>query len=173
MADWLLVVAKAVHIIALSLWVAGLVALALLMMRYRPNLPESRFIRFRKLTHYGYVRFLGPVAVVAIGAGTLLVLLIGGGGPWLFLKLLLVSALACVHAYIGHMIVQTATTGGSVRLPPAQPMLVLVCLLALAIVSVVLVKPSLRVAWPDWLLQPQERALPSLPVLSSPRAVPI
>ena len=157
---WLLVVAKSLHIAALCLWLAGLVILPLLFLRYRPNLPEREFIRFRKLTHYGYVRFLSPVAVVAVGAGTALVLLYGAPGPWLVAKLALVCALTCVHAFVGHMIVRTAESGGTVRLPPAPWVLGAVGALALAILWLVLAKPALPVAWPAWLLEPQSRPLP-------------
>lgn len=162
-----IVAAKALHIAALSLWLAGLAMLPLLFLRYRPNLPEREFVRFRKLTHYGYVRFLSPVAVVAVAAGIVLVLGHGIPGPWLLVKLALVCALACVHAFIGHMIVQTAETGGAVRLPPPWLLLVLVGVLATAIVWVVLAKPAITIDWPAWLTEPQSRPLPL------PREVPI
>lgn len=167
MLAWWTVVAKALHIAALSLWLAALVALPLLFLRYRPNLPQAEFVRFRKLTHYGYVRFASPAAVVAVVAGTALVLLRGTPDPWLLAKLALVCALACLHAGIGHMIVRSGESGGTARLPPPWLLLAAVALLALAIAWLVLAKPAVAPAWPAWLLQPQSRPLPSI------RTVPI
>ncbi|WP_193746702.1 hypothetical protein [Blastomonas sp. AAP53] len=121
---------------------------------------DTAYIRFRQLTHYSYIRFLTPAAVIAVGTGIVLILLRGIFEPWLFAKLALVSLLAMLHAYVGHMIVLTAETRGSVRLP--SPLMVLgpVLLVLTGILVLVLAKPVVTVEWPQWMTEPQSFSLP-------------
>lgn len=161
------VVMKVVHIAALCLWLAGLIILPLLFRAYRPGLGHENFRRFRKLTHYGYIRFLTPAAVVAVAAGIALILLRGIFEPWLIIKLFLVSGLAMAHAYIGHMIVLTAETAGAVRLPSPVWPLAAVLALSFAILFVVLAKPDIAAAFPHWMMQPQSLDLPDFAGVSS------
>lgn len=157
---WTTVVFKALHISTIALWAVGLMVLPLLFRSYRPQLSDPAYVRFRQLTHYTYIRFLTPSAVIAVGTGIVLILLRGIFEPWLFAKLALVSLLAMLHAYIGHMIVQTAETRGRVRLP--SPLFVLwpVLLVLAGILVLVLAKPVVAFAWPQWMIEPQSWSLP-------------
>jgi len=157
---WLTLIFKALHISAIALWAVGLIMLPLLFRRYRPGLSDAAYARFRKLTHHSYVRFLTPVAVVAVGTGIVLILMRGIFEPWLYAKLALVSLLAVLHAYIGHMIVQTAETRGTVRLPSPYLVLAPVLLVLVGILVLVLAKPVLALDWPQWMTQPQSWSLP-------------
>lgn len=155
---------KVLHIAALCVWVAGLIILAIIMRTYRPGMSGEPFVRFRKLTHYGYIRLVTPAAVIAIAAGIALILLRWIFDPWLLIKLVLVCGLAILHGFIGHMIVLTATTAGQVRLAP--PMLVTGGVLALAgaIFWVVLAKPDVNANLPQWMTEPQNLPKPGPPV---------
>lgn len=152
---------KLLHIGAVCLWVAGLILLSLLFRAYRPNMRQDAFNRFRKLTHYGYVRFLTPAAVIAVGAGIALILLRGNFEPWLMVKLSLVCGLVIAHAYIGHLIVLTAVTAGHTRLYSPLWVLGAVLLLSLAILAVVLAKPVIAIPFPDWMLEPRSMEFPT------------
>lgn len=163
--EWFTPVFKALHISAIALWAVGLMMLPLLFRAYRPQMSDTGYIRFRQLTHYSYIRFLTPSAVIAVGTGIVLIALRGIFEPWLFAKLALVSLLAVLHAYVGHMIVQTAETRGRVQLPPPVVVLAPVMLVLAGILVLVLAKPPLAVDWPKWMTEPQS--------LSIPRWVPI
>jgi protoporphyrinogen IX oxidase len=163
--EWFTPVFKALHISTIALWAVGLIMLPLLFRGYRPQMSDTAYIRFRQLTHYSYIRFLTPSAVLAVATGIVLILLRGIFEPWLLAKLGLVSLLAVLHAYVGHMIVQTAETRGRVQLPSPMVVLAPVLLVLSGILVLVLAKPPLAVEWPSWMTEPQS--------LSVPRWVPI
>lgn len=160
MSDWFTPIFKALHISTIALWAVGLVMLPLLFRRYRPQLSDAAFTRFRVLTHFSYIAFLTPAAVVAVGTGIVLILLRGIFEPWLYAKLVLVSFLAMLHAYIGHMIVLTAETRGSVRLPPPLLVLAPILMVLSGILVVVLAKPTFAIDWPEWMTTPHSVSLP-------------
>lgn len=171
---------KLLHIAALCVWVAGLVILAILMRTYRPGMSGQPFVRFRKLTHYGYIRLVTPAAVIAIGAGIALILLRWIFEPWLLIKLILVCGLAILHGFVGHMIAMTAKTAGEAKLaPPIWVMAGVLCVSA-AIFLIVLSKPDVNADLPQWMTEPQSFPIPGPPrgglVQSEPlpgRMVPI
>jgi len=64
---------KSVHIIALAVWCAGLLALPLLLQVYgrREEIrTQAGFSEFRLLMHAAYTRIVTPAAVITIAAGT-------------------------------------------------------------------------------------------------------
>ena len=98
---------KAIHIAAMLCWCAGLVALPLLLMSYGHARRQVRYSEFRLLTHYGYVAFATPAAVIAVVAGTALIFAAGVFDLWLIAKLAFVSFMALAHAWLGHLIEQS------------------------------------------------------------------
>jgi protoporphyrinogen IX oxidase len=153
---------KVIHIGALCLWVAGLVTLAMIFRTYRPDLPEQAFVRFRKLSHYGYIAFVTPAAVVAVGAGIALILLRWIFDPWLLIKLLLVCGLVVSHAYVGHMISTTASSAGKAEIASPWWILGSTAALSVAIFWLVLDKPDVALNLPEWLIEPRQRPWPNL-----------
>lgn len=146
---------KFLHLAALCLWCAALVALPLLLRR-APG--PQQFVRFRRLTHYGYVGFATPAALVSIAAGTGLMFAARVFDPWFLLKLALVAALVLTHVWLGHLIQTAGEKGRPARPRAAAVALVLALPLMALILVVVLAKPDLPAseAWlPDWLLRPQ------------------
>jgi protoporphyrinogen IX oxidase len=157
---------KALHIAALVVWCAGLIALPLILSAYGRGsriTTQAGYSEFRVLSHHSYTMVITPAAVIAIGAGTALIFLEQVNDPWLMAKLGAVAGMVLLHAWMGHMISQAGDEGGSYRLPP--PLLALaggVPLMAL-VLWLVLAKPDLaplldRV--PEWLRQPLGRELP-------------
>ena len=88
---------KAIHIMALLLWTAGLLSLPLMLARHEEGEHQFRYARIRKFTHYSYTRLVTPAAVIAIAAGTPLIFLRGMFVPWLFAKLALVAMLVAAR----------------------------------------------------------------------------
>lgn len=161
---------KFVHIAAIAVWCAGLVALPVIMQIYgRPEAMRSqaRYAEFRLLAHRGYTRMVTPAAVVAIAAGSVLVILLRLVDPWMLAKLAAVSGMVLVHAWLGHLVAQSgdhaAELGAGWRMPPPVIALVLGPPLMAAVLWLVLAKPDLSGLieyLPEMLREPQGRPLP-------------
>jgi putative membrane protein len=152
---------KALHVIALALWVGGLFGLPVMLARHDAAIGQADYARIRLASHIGYVWVITPAAVTAIVAGTWLIFLREVFVPWMFAKLVFVALLIGFHAWVGHHIVKVGETDG--RHEPPGPRLPLLILLVpvLAILTLVLLKPDLgEIPLPDWLTEPRNRQLP-------------
>ncbi|WP_207101317.1 CopD family protein [Paracoccus shandongensis] len=152
---------KALHVIALALWVGGLFGLPVMLSRHDPAIGQADFTRIRLASHISYVWVVTPAAVTAIVAGTWLIFLREVFVPWMFAKLVFVALLIGFHAWIGHHIVQVGESDGHHRTPrPLVPLLVLL-VPVLAVLVLVLLKPPLGgIPIPGWLAEPLGRQLP-------------
>lgn len=157
---------KFLHVSALTVWCAGLIALPILLHFYgRGDTRHTQlgFERLRHLTHYSYTGILGPSAVIAISAGTALIFLIELVDTWLLIKLIFVAGMALVHAWLGHLTSQLGHSAGKIRIPPPLIALVAVVPMMLAVLFLVLAKPDLAPLLerlPLFLRVPQGRELP-------------
>ena len=158
---------KALHIIGLVVWCAGLIALPIIIQAYGRTAnvrTQAGYSEFRLLTHRGYVELVTPAAVIAVGAGTALIFLEGVREPWMMAKLAAVAGMAICHAWIGHMVSMTGEHNGAYRLPTPVPVLFGAVGLMGVVLWLVLAKPDLApltTYLPVWLLQPLGRELPS------------
>lgn len=152
---------KALHLGFLSIWVAGLFALPRMLARHDRAVVQAEFAQIRRATHYGYVWIVTPAAVAAIASGTTLVFLRDVFTVWIFAKVVLVTGLVAMHAWIGHTIIEVAETAG--RHEPPEPLVptILIFGLVVGILVLVLAKPDLQaVPMPSWLMTPLGRHLP-------------
>lgn len=152
---------KALHVGFMAVWIAGLAALPAMLARHDRAIGQGDFGRIRRATHYGYIWFLTPAAVLTVATGTTLIFLRDVFTGWMFVKLVGVAGLVTVHAWVGHTIVAVAETEG--RHEPPGPFLptVILCVLAIAVLTLVLAKPELdELPVPAWLAQPLGRDLP-------------
>jgi uncharacterized membrane protein len=152
---------KALHILGILVWSGGLFALPIMLAWHDPAIGQADYRRIRRATHYTYTLAVTPAAVLAVIAGTWLILLRGVYEPWLWLKLGCVALLVAFHRWVGHTVVAVAETAGTHRPPaPGLPSTVLI-LTILAILVLVLGKPDLgAVEGPGWLSRPLGRQLP-------------
>lgn len=158
----MIAIVKFLHIAALLCWCAALIALPLVLNHYRGVRIQSQFTEFRLITHFGYIAFASPAAVITIGAGTALIFLADLTDVWLMIKLIFVAGLTLSHAWIGHMILRTGETEGRYQMP--NPLIALAFALSqmAVIFLLVLAKPDL--GWladliPARLLDPQGGSL--------------
>lgn len=157
---------KAIHIIALVIWCAGLVLLPLLIQRYgrRAEIREQAgYAEFRWLTHRAYIAIVTPAAVVAVTAGTFLIFMVPVLDAWMLAKLVAVAGMVLVHAWLGHLIVQAGEGRGAYRLPPAALALLAVVPLIGVVLWLVLAKPvpdTLIALFPEVLTTPRNQPLP-------------
>ena len=152
---------KALHLGVLSLWIAGLIALPTMLARHDRAIVQSEFSAIRRATHFGFVWFVTPAAVIAIASGTALVFMRDIFSGWIFAKFVLVAGLVAVHAWVGHTIIAVAETEGQYEPPDAFLATFLTVILVIGVLFLVLAKPELNeLPFPQWLLQPLGRPLP-------------
>ncbi|HEY8213008.1 MAG TPA: CopD family protein [Methylocystis sp.] len=153
----------AFHILTLSLWCAGLIALPLMLSRHDPAISQTDYARIRRYTHFAYTLGVTPAAVLAVVSGLALVFLRDAFTPWMFLKLVFVAALVLTHGWVGHTVTLMEETHGLHRPPhPALPAMA-TFIPIFAILFLVLDKPDLsEFRFPQWLSQPQGGQLPFL-----------
>ena len=151
---------KALHIAALALWCAGLIGLPLMLSKHEIGEGQANYSQLRLLTHRTYSYFVTPAAIVAITAGTALIFLGGVFTLWMFVKLLVVGVLVSLHAWVGHLVVLMSERRGSYAPRSAILILVPIAFAMLAILFLVLGKPTLENFAPAWLSEPLGYELP-------------
>jgi len=164
----MIAIVKSLHIAGLCIWCAGLLILPLLLHLYgqREDIrTQAGYSEFRLLVHASYNKIVTPAALIAIASGTLLIFLAGVTDAWLMVKLAVVAGMVLLHAWMGHLVVQTAEGKGSYRMPEPLIALPLAILLMAGVLVLVLAKPDLEPLnrfLPGVLLSPQGRPLPSI-----------
>lgn len=152
---------KALHLGFVAVWVAGLFALPRMLARHDRAIVQAEFAQIRRATHYGYVWLVTPAAIFAIVTGAALIFMRDVFTVWIFAKLVLVTGLVAMHAWVGHTIIAVAETEGQHEPPePLLPTMVVFALVA-AVLFLVLSKPELEeISMPAWLTEPMGRQLP-------------
>lgn len=132
------------HIVALSVWCAGLLYLpGLLSLEARHNDP-SEHSRLRVLIRFTYVGITSPAAVLAVITGASLVYAGTAQGTWLAAKLTAVTAMALFHWYCGHMLSVLGHESHDRRPKQMNPWVAVVpAALILVVLWLVLAKPTL------------------------------
>jgi protoporphyrinogen IX oxidase len=146
---------KAVHIAALAIWCAGLLALpSLLAQRGRLGDRESVY-RLHRLTRALFINVTSPAAFVAVLAGTVLIFLREAFTPWMMLKLAAVGALVVLHVRVGYLILHLFDPGGRyARWRQALTTGATIAVIS-AILWLVLAKPRFDLGrLPEWLRKP-------------------
>lgn len=151
---------KAVHIAALVIWCAGLLALPLMLSKHEIGETQSNYGRLRLLTHVTYSYIVTPCAVVAITAGTALIFLRGVFVPWMFAKLVAVGLLVALHTRIGHIVLLMSERRGSYQPRSSAWMVAGSIATIVAVLALVLGKPIIPGFAPDWLATPRNAQLP-------------
>ncbi|MBS1301779.1 CopD family protein [Loktanella sp. SALINAS62] len=152
---------KALHIGMLLLWCSGLFALPLMLARHDPVIGQTDYARIRRATHFAYLFFITPAAVLAIASGTALVFLREVYVTWMFAKLVFVATMVTFHVWIGYVLVAVAEQGGTHSAPAPTAPLVLLLVAVLCVLTLVLAKPDLDdIPLPGWLTEPRGHQMP-------------
>ena len=93
---------KALHIIFVTSWFAGLFYLPRLFVNHAMATDAATLERLSLMEHKLF-RFMLPLAVLALVFGLWLWLVYGISGGWLHAKLLLVAGLIAYHVYCGKL----------------------------------------------------------------------
>jgi putative membrane protein len=94
---------KALHIVFMVTWFAGLFYLPRLFVYHTMSEDAASRERFRVMERKLYYGIMTPGAVLTIVFGTWLWLGYGRGGGWLMVKLALVAVLIGYHLYCGKL----------------------------------------------------------------------
>jgi len=140
-----LVLLKALHIGAISIWTACLIGLPFLL-HLRNGKREDELFDLHRFTRKLYVAVMSPAAFVAIVSGTVLVLVQQTFEVWFTLKLLLVMILAGIHLFSGSRILKLFEPGRRYPAWRAAAVTTLAAGVSAAIVIVVLAKPELAMS---------------------------
>ena len=102
---------KFLHITAIAIWSAGLIALPGLYMR-RALVPNDQALHaLQRLVRYLYVVIISPSAFIAIGSGTALIFVRETFESWFSLKLFFVGTMAFIHVLTGLVIIRLFNKG--------------------------------------------------------------
>jgi protoporphyrinogen IX oxidase len=152
MTVWLV---KLVHIAAISIWAAGLLALPFVLMQ-RTGLAGRDLARFHRMVHFLHVVVMSPAAYIAVGSGIALIFLRETFVGWFSAKLLFVGLLVGMHVLAGRAAL--AVFDGEYRIGPLIGFSLTAGSLGavLSILALVLVKPELGVEGLGDLFRPGE-----------------
>lgn len=165
---------KFLHIAGISVWVAGLLYLAALLLSHRHVRDQQDFARVRMGSRFAYMGLVSPAAFVAVGAGGALLFVSDALHPWMFVKLAAVGVLVGAHMQYGFVLTHLAdeeVKGPTLRI---KAIAWAVAISASTILVLVLAKPLIPVDFiPDWLTEPGLLQHPASPMASPPPAPPL
>jgi putative membrane protein len=151
MTAWL----KAVHIVALMVWCAGLLVLPSLYLQRNRLTDRESLDNLHRLTRALFINVTSPAAFVTVTAGAALIFVRDVFTVWMMLKLAAVGALVMLHVRMGYLILHLFDPAG--RYPRWRQVSATTATLGaiLAILVLVLAKPQIGVAsLPQWMREP-------------------
>ena len=134
---------KFVHIATIAVWSGGLIVLPYLLLQRQSVAVGPELDRLHRVTRFVYVAMTSPAAFVAIGSGTALIFLQGTFTEWFTLKLLLVGAMVMLHVVTGSLTARVFAPDGRVWSWSCVAQTASYLLLVVAILWVVLAKPTI------------------------------
>lgn len=146
---------KAIHISALVIWCAGIVAIPALF-AMRPTVSSKPELwNLQRLVRETYRMIISPAAFVAVVSGTALVFMREVFTAWFAAKLLAVGLLTILHIRYGYVILKLFKDGSDYGAWRKWASIVSGIVIMSAILWLVLAKPPLDTAvFPSWLLEP-------------------
>ena len=100
-----MLIVKALHIIFMVTWFAGLFYLPRLFVYHAMTTDEAGDVRFKIMERKLFWGIMTPGAILTVASGLWLWLGFGFSGAWLHAKLLLVLSLIAYHAYCGKLMI--------------------------------------------------------------------
>ncbi|ABD04870.1 putative membrane protein [Rhodopseudomonas palustris HaA2] len=150
MIAWL----KAIHILALIVWCAGLLVLPGLFAQ-RSRLGRGPAVELNRFTRTLFIAVTSPAAFVAVVAGTTLLFMREVFTTWMMLKLLAVGLLVIIHMRAGYLILSVFEPEGYYA-PWRRWVMTVVTVAVIGVILVLILdKPAIETAaFPPWMRQP-------------------
>lgn len=139
MTDYL----KFVHLGAIAIWSAGLIALPFLFWQRRALEIGPDLDRLHRITRLVYVELASPAAFVAIGSGTALIFLQATFAEWFSLKMVLVGIMSMLHVLGGLVLVRLFLPTGKFNRRSYVALMSAYMVVVAAILWIVLAKPHI------------------------------
>jgi len=137
---WLL----ALHMMALLFWAAGLLYLPLLLVA--SGAQQTELVKVKRphdsVARFVFTHIATPAALLAILSGTAVFLVNDTVEFWLILKLTAVTALVICHVLAGLLVLHAEDTEAAPLMRTYRFFGVVLCLVMVAIVWIVLAKPT-------------------------------
>ena len=102
---------KIIHIAAISVWMAGLLALPGLYVQRVHVADKDALYRLQRMVRFAYLKLVSPAAFLAIASGTGLIFARDVFVPWMSAKLALVGVLVVLHTLTGLIILRLFQEG--------------------------------------------------------------
>lgn len=132
---------KFVHLAAIAIWSAGLVALPFLFWQRRTLTVGPDLDQLHRIARLVYVELTSPAAFIAIASGTALIFLQATFVEWFSLKMLLVGAMAMLHVAAGLVLLHLFSPEGHFGRLSCVALTSAYVVVIVAILWVVLAKP--------------------------------
>ncbi|HEU6442403.1 MAG TPA: CopD family protein [Microvirga sp.] len=151
MTSWL----KAVHIVSLVIWCAGLLVLPGLYAQKARVKDKEALYHLQRFTRFAYTSIISPSAFIAVGTGMSLIFVREVFTVWMAMKLAAVGVLVLLHVYAGHVVVRVFRPEGRFSRWRGHAAAIATLATISAILWLVLAKPLLDVtALPEWMRRP-------------------
>ncbi|MBA4209768.1 MAG: hypothetical protein C0454_09590 [Parvibaculum sp.] len=137
---------KIIHILSVSIWMAGLVSLPGLYVQRAHVADHDALYRLQRMVRFSYVVFVSPAAFAAVASGIGLIFARETFTPWMSAKLVLVGALVVVHTLTGLVIIRLFEEGQIYPVWRFIGATVFALLLILGVLYFVLAKPDFEFA---------------------------
>lgn len=136
------VIFKFLHVGAIALWSAGLIALPFVYVQRRGK-KGNDLHSLHNFTRHFYIAVISPAAFVAIGSGTVLIFIEGTFVAWFSFKMLLVATMAIIHIFSGLVILRLFEAKGRYPLWRGVAVTSFTSLVVAGILALVLAKPDI------------------------------
>lgn len=161
---------KFLHIAAIAIWAGGLVSLPGLYVQRAYVEDKDSLYRLQMIVRFAYVAVISPAAFIAVASGIMLIFGQQTFAGWFSLKLFFVALLAVLHVLTGLVIIRLFREGEIYPVWRFVMTTVLTCGVVLAILFVVLAKPTIHALIIEDLFKPG--GLRDLVQSISPWAIP-
>lgn len=142
---------KFIHIIAISIWAAGLVSLPGFYIQRTHVRNDDELFRLQKIVRFSYVQVLSPAAFIAIATGTALIFQRYPFSAWFSMKLALVGAMVVIHVMSGMVINRLFKDGENYPVWRFLLVMIVTVLVVGGILFLVLARPHVPFTLPaDW-----------------------
>ncbi|MFN7026196.1 MAG: CopD family protein [Pseudorhizobium sp.] len=135
---------KFLHIASIAVWAGGLVSLPGLYVQRAHVQDNDSLYRLQRIVRFSYVTIISPAAFIAVASGIMLIFGQQTFAGWFSLKLFFVALLVVLHVLTGLVIIRLFREGEIYPVWRFVLATVLTCGVVVAILFVVLAKPSLN-----------------------------
>jgi putative membrane protein len=150
----MIAILKFIHIVAISIWSAGLVSLPGLYVQRAHVKDDEALFRLQMMVRFAYVAIISPSAFVAVASGIMLIFGQQTFAGWFSVKLFFVVCLVFIHVLTGLVIIRLFREGQIYPVWRFVFTTFVTCVVVLAVLFTVLAKPRINSDLMSGIFQP-------------------